>query len=66
MQGTRVTVSLVLTHIHLCLSVQLGKNYPYVVPAIELRDVSGLSKKEQQELLGHLDNRAKECVGHDV
>jgi translation initiation factor 2-alpha kinase 4 len=57
-----VKFSIVLSHIHLSLSVQLGKNYPYVVPTIELRDVSGLSKKEQRELMDHLDKRAKECA----
>lgn len=50
------------SHAHLSLSVQLGKQYPYVVPTIEFRNVSGLTKKEQQELMGQLDKRARECA----
>lgn len=46
----------------LTLSVQLGKQYPYAVPTIQLRKVTGLSKNEQQELSGFLDNRARECA----
>ena len=46
----------------LTLSVQLGKQYPYVVPTVELRNVKGLSKDEQRELLQRLDVRAHECA----
>jgi translation initiation factor 2-alpha kinase 4 len=42
------------------LSVQLGKQYPYVVPAIELRNVKGLSKEEQSRLMHLLKIRASE------
>jgi len=44
----------------LTLSVQLSKRYPYVVPAIELRDVRGLTRDEQLELAGQLRVRAEE------
>ena len=44
------------------LSVQLAKQYPYVVPKMEFRNVKGLSKNEQRELMGLLETRAKECA----
>lgn len=44
------------------LSVQLGKQYPYVVPTVDFRNVSGLSKKEQRELMKHVEKRAQECA----
>lgn len=44
------------------LSVQLGKQYPYVVPTIQLKDVQGLSKKEQSKLSHQLKNRAAELA----
>ena len=55
-------VTLNRSHEHFSLSVQLGKQYPYVLPTIEFRNVSGLTKKEQQELMGKLDKRARECA----
>jgi translation initiation factor 2-alpha kinase 4 len=42
------------------LTVQLTKQYPYVPPSIELRDVQGLSSSESTELLSLLQRRAKE------
>lgn len=44
------------------LSIQLGKQYPYVAPAIECRNVKGLSKEEQGELLSQLQARAAELA----
>jgi translation initiation factor 2-alpha kinase 4 len=44
------------------LSVQLAKQYPYVVPTIEIHNVKGLSKQQQQELMEQLLTRAKELV----
>jgi hypothetical protein len=44
------------------LSVQLGKHYPYVIPTIELKDVEGLSKKEQSKLAQQLKKRATELA----
>lgn len=46
----------------LTLSVQLGKQYPYVVPKMELCNVSGLNKNEQRELMQQLETRARECA----
>jgi len=45
----------------LLLQVQLTKQYPYVVPGMEVRDVKGgLSKKELTELMMQLRTRATE------
>jgi translation initiation factor 2-alpha kinase 4 len=44
------------------LSVQLGKQYPYVVPSIEIHNVKGLSKEQQKELMDQLHTRAKELA----
>jgi translation initiation factor 2-alpha kinase 4 len=44
------------------LSIQLGKQYPYVAPAIECRNVKGLSKEEQAELMSQLQARATELA----
>ena len=45
------------------LQVQLTKQYPYVVPAMEVRDVKGgLSKQELTELSLQLQERAKELA----
>lgn len=44
------------------LSVQLGKYYPYVAPAIELRQVRGLSQDEQGQLLALLQERASDLA----
>jgi translation initiation factor 2-alpha kinase 4 len=44
------------------LSVQLGKQYPYIVPTIEIHNVKGLSKEQQQELMDQLQTRAKELA----
>jgi len=45
----------------LLLQVQLTKQYPYVVPAMEVCDVKGgLSKQELSELMGQLRARATE------
>lgn len=47
----------------LILQVQLTKQYPYVVPAIEVRDVKGgLNKQELSELLAQLQQRASELA----
>ena len=45
---------------HLVLSAQLSKQYPYVAPALELRDIKGLTRDEQAELNKQLTERAKE------
>ena len=45
------------------VSAQLGKKYPYVPPKIELQNVQGLTRREQQEVLTVLNARAKECAG---
>lgn len=42
------------------LSVQLSKQYPYVVPTIEMKDIKGLSKEEIKECMTQLQSRAKE------
>ena len=44
------------------LSAQLGKKYPYVAPALELRNVKGLTRQEQQDLLALLNARAHDCA----
>lgn len=44
------------------LSVQLGKQYPYVVPTTEIHNVKGLSKEQQKELMDQLHTRAKELA----
>jgi eukaryotic translation initiation factor 2-alpha kinase 4 len=44
------------------LSVQLGKQYPYVVPKIDLREIKGLSKDEHRELLRQLNERSRELA----
>lgn len=41
------------------LSVQVGKQYPYVAPTIEMKEIKGLSKEEQAELAKQLGDRAK-------
>lgn len=46
----------------LTLSVQLAKQYPYVVPKTEFRNVTGLSKQEQRELMKQVEKRAQECA----
>jgi translation initiation factor 2-alpha kinase 4 len=53
-----------LEHIgsQLKLSVQLGKQYPYVIPTVELHNVKGLSKKEQSTLHQKLKERALELA----
>ena len=43
---------------HLQLQVQLGKKYPYVVPKIDLQNVTGLTPDEQQQLRQELQERA--------
>jgi serine/threonine protein kinase len=40
--------------------VQVGKQYPYVVPKIEMKDMKGLSKEQMKELMKQLTDRAKE------
>lgn len=40
--------------------MQVGKQYPYVIPTIEMKDIKGLSKEEQAELKKQLDDRAHE------
>ena len=42
------------------LSVQLTKQYPYVIPKITLKQVKGLSKQQQSSLLSMLKDRATE------
>ena len=42
--------------------MQLAKQYPYVVPTMEFRNVRGLAKDEQHALMSLLDKRAKECA----
>ena len=44
------------------LSVQLSKQYPYVLPKIELQDVKGLSKEQQSDLMGKLKERGAELA----
>jgi translation initiation factor 2-alpha kinase 4 len=44
------------------LSVQLGKQYPYVIPKVELQNVKGLSKQEQGTILQKLKERALELA----
>ena len=44
------------------LSAQLGKKYPYVAPKLELRNVKGLTRQEQQDLVALLNARAHECA----
>ena len=44
------------------LSAQLAKKYPYVAPALELRDVRGLTRKEQGEVLALLNAKAHGCA----
>ena len=46
----------------LTLSVQLGKHYPYVVPTLELLNVKGLNKTEQESLLKQLKDRMVELA----
>jgi translation initiation factor 2-alpha kinase 4 len=46
----------------LTLAVQLGKQYPYVAPAIELQNVTGLSVNERDELVRQLTGRACELA----
>eukprot|EP00550_Attheya_septentrionalis_P002446 CAMPEP_0198283486 /NCGR_PEP_ID=MMETSP1449-20131203/3055_1 /TAXON_ID=420275 /ORGANISM="Attheya septentrionalis, Strain CCMP2084" /LENGTH=1832 /DNA_ID=CAMNT_0043980097 /DNA_START=122 /DNA_END=5620 /DNA_ORIENTATION=+ len=46
----------------LTLSVQLGKQYPYVVPTIEFENVRGVTATEQQELMSQLIERGHECA----
>jgi hypothetical protein len=50
------------THIgsELQLAVQLNKNYPHVVPKIELLNVKGLSKEQKSDLFRQLNDRALE------
>ena len=40
----------------------MGKQYPYVAPAVECRNVTGLSKEEQGELMSQLQSRAIELA----
>jgi translation initiation factor 2-alpha kinase 4 len=42
--------------------VQLGKQYPYVTPAIHFKNVKGLSSKEEDEMMVLLVARANECA----
>jgi len=44
------------------LSMQLTKQYPYVAPNTELRDVKGLTREEQLELGNSLKDRAQELA----
>jgi translation initiation factor 2-alpha kinase 4 len=44
------------------LVVQLAKQYPYVVPLMELQDVKGLSKQEQALLMSKLKERGLELA----
>lgn len=44
---------------HLLLQVQLSKKYPYVVPKIDLQEVTGLSPEEQEQLRLELHEGAK-------
>lgn len=46
----------------LTLSVQLGKKYPYVPPSMELLNVKGLSKTEQQEMSQQLQEKSRELA----
>jgi translation initiation factor 2-alpha kinase 4 len=43
------------------LSVQLGKQYPYVIPNIEFRKIKGLSPEQLAELMSQLKARAMDC-----
>jgi translation initiation factor 2-alpha kinase 4 len=45
---------------HLTLAAQIPKQYPYVVPKIELRDVKGLSRDKKKLLAKKLKDRALE------
>jgi translation initiation factor 2-alpha kinase 4 len=45
---------------HATLIARIPKQYPYVVPKIELRDVKGLSKSQNKFLLEKLNQRALE------
>jgi translation initiation factor 2-alpha kinase 4 len=45
---------------HLTLAAQIPKQYPYVVPKIELRDVKGLSRDKKKLLAKKLKDRAME------
>lgn len=49
-------------HSELTLSVQLGKQYPYVVPTVELLNVKGPSKQEQATLLTKMQDRMQELA----
>ena len=44
------------------LRIQVSKKYPYVVPKIDIQNVTGLSKQEEQELRQELHNRATELA----
>ena len=44
------------------LEVQLGKKYPYVVPKIDLKNITGLSPQEEKQLRLDLQERAAELA----
>ena len=44
----------------LTLSLKLQKQYPYVMPTIQMKKVTGLSLDEQTQLMGLLTTRAKQ------
>ena len=48
--------------VSLTLSTQIGKQYPYVVPKIQLLNVRGLSKPDQKLLVQKLKERAAELA----
>ena len=46
------------------LWIQLSRKYPYVVPKIDMRDVKGLSKSEQRDLMELLQRRSKQLASN--
>mmetsp|Transcript_7742 Transcript_7742/g.19117 ORF Transcript_7742/g.19117 Transcript_7742/m.19117 type:complete len:1794 (-) Transcript_7742:268-5649(-) len=47
---------------HFTLAAQIPKQYPYLVPNIELRHIKGLSRDETKVLLQQLNDRAREMA----
>ncbi len=47
---------------YLTLHVKLGKEYPFVTPSVEFKDVKGLSVTEQRSLLNDINNSCKELA----
>lgn len=46
----------------LLLAIRVGRQYPYVTPKIEIRNVKGLSQSEQSELMDQLRRRADQLA----